>query len=87
MANYVWTELERQFVREHAGKLSDQEGARQLSEIMRRKITIHAYRKQRQKMGIKKEPGRGVCEIKRSMTPEGEATEAAKRREEMGDRA
>ena len=64
MPNVVWTELERQYIRSNADKMSDEEGARTLSGIVRRKISVHAWRKQRQSLGIKKESGRGVCRIK-----------------------
>jgi len=61
--NSVWNEVERQFIRDNAGKITDEEGARLLSEIAGRAITIHAWRKQRQKLGLKKAPGRGVCKL------------------------
>ena len=41
----------------------DKEGAEQLSRITGRRVTLHAWRKQRQKMGISKMPGRGICRI------------------------
>ena len=63
--NQIWSEAERQFIRENAGILTDKTGAEQLSRITRRKVTIHAWRKQRQKMGISKKPGRGICKIKK----------------------
>ena len=63
--NQVWTEQEKLFIRENSSILTDKEGAEQLSNIVGRKITIHAWRKQRQKMGITKMPGRGICEVKR----------------------
>jgi len=68
MPNVVWTELERQYIRTNASKMSDEEGARTLSGIVRRKISVHAWRKQRQSLGIKKESGRGVCKIKEDST-------------------
>jgi len=61
--NEVWNESERTFVRENAGVLTDKEGAEQLSRITGRRVTLHAWRKQRQKMGISKMPGRGICRI------------------------
>ena len=61
--NSVWNEIERQFIRENAGNVTDENGARLLSEIAGRTITVHAWRKQRQKMGLKKAPGRGVCKL------------------------
>ena len=61
--NQIWSEVERKFVRDNAGILTDKQGAEQLSRITGRKVTIHAWRKQRQKMGISKLPGRGICRI------------------------
>ena len=68
--NQVWSEVERKFVRDNAGILTDKEGAAQLSRITGRKVTIHAWRKQRQKMGISKMPGRGICKINYSKEEE-----------------
>jgi hypothetical protein len=67
--NAVWNEMERQFIREHAGVLTDEDGARKLSVLANRTISKHAWRKQRQKMGIRKSPGRGVCAIARVEVP------------------
>ena len=61
--NQVWSEAEKQFIRDSAGKLTDEAGAVELSKVCGRIITVNAWRKQRQKMGIKKNPGRGVCSI------------------------
>jgi len=65
--NEVWNEAERTFVRDNAGVLTDKDGAEQLSRITGRLVTLHAWRKQRQKMGISKMPGRGICRIKRGV--------------------
>jgi len=68
--NKVWSETEKQFIKENASRLSDEMGAAKLSEIVARNITVHAYRKQRQCMGIRKKPGRGVCAVEmRDMGP------------------
>ena len=63
--NQIWSEAERQFIRENAGILTDKAGSEQLTRITGRKVTIHAWRKQRQKMGISKKPGRGICKIQK----------------------
>lgn len=84
MANRLWTNLEREFVRKNVEVLTDEEGAKKLGEISGRKITVHAYRKQRQMMGIKKKPGRGICEILTDSSKLGEAVfVAAKRPDEI----
>lgn len=69
--NQVWSEMEREFIRNNASLITDKQGAEKLSQITGRRVTIHAWRKQRQKMGISKMPGRGICRIRRSHT-EGE---------------
>jgi hypothetical protein len=67
MSNNVWNEMEREFVEKNAGLITDKEGAKQLSSMTGRNITVHSYRKQRQKLGLKKNPGRGVCSLSRNM--------------------
>ena len=64
--NQVWTEAEKAFIRDTAGNLTDEQGAVELSKVCGRTITVDAWRKQRQKMGIKKLPGRGVCKVQDS---------------------
>jgi len=61
--NQIWSEAERKFIQDNAGILTDKEGAAQLSRITGRRVTIHAWRKQRQKLGISKMPGRGICKV------------------------
>lgn len=63
--NQVWNDVERQFIRDNAGRITDEEGARLLSDVAGRAITIHSWRKQRQKLGLKKSPGRGVCKLEK----------------------
>lgn len=61
--NKVWKDHERQFIKDNAGKMKDKEIAIKLTQISGRTITIQAVRKQRQKMGITKERGRGICKV------------------------
>ena len=68
--NQVWTEAERQFIKDSAGTLTDEAGAIELSKVCGRIVTVNAWRKQRQKMGIKKNPGRGVCSVKQEREKE-----------------
>jgi hypothetical protein len=63
--NKVWTETEELFIREHADKLTDKDGAKQLGDIVGRPISINAWRKKRQKLGLAKAPGRSVCKLVR----------------------
>ena len=66
--NQVWSEAEKQFIKDSAKTLTDEVGAIELSKVCGRIITVNAWRKQRQKMGIKKKPGRGVCSVRESET-------------------
>lgn len=61
--NEVWTETEKNFIKDTANRLTDEAGAIELSKVAGRTITVDAWRKQRQKLGIKKKPGRGVCVV------------------------
>lgn len=67
--NQVWSAIEEQFIKENAGKVTDEVGAAQLSQIVGRLISVHSWRKKRQKLGITKLPGRGVCKIKQERHP------------------
>lgn len=61
--NKVWSEEERAFIKTHVEKYTDKEGAEKLSEITNRKISIGAYRKKRQEMGLRKMCGRGISRL------------------------
>jgi|TARA_R100000008_G_C3447759_1_gene97781 hypothetical protein len=63
--NTVWTEEEKDFVRQNANILTDKQGSEQLSRITGRNVTLNSWRKQRQKLGISKMPGRGICEVRK----------------------
>lgn len=68
--NSVWTDGEREFVRQNADRLTDATGAAQLSSIVGRNITVYSYRKQRQNMNVVKKHGRGVNAVNRERTIE-----------------
>lgn len=59
--NIKWTEGEKEFIRQNANALKDRELAEKLTAMSSRNITLDAVRKVRQKLGITKLPGRGVC--------------------------
>ena len=61
--NKVWQEHERQFIRDNANTMKDRELAAKLSKITGRNVTVQAVRKQRQKLGIQKVQGRGLCAV------------------------
>jgi hypothetical protein len=63
MGNQIWSESDRHYVRENADRFTDAQGAAELSRITGRVISTFAWRKQRQKMGIRKKRGRGISEV------------------------
>ena len=66
--NIKWTEKERQFIIDNAATMKDKDLAEKISQMADRTVTLDAVRKVRQKLGIKKKRGRGICEIRQ--TPE-----------------
>ena len=63
--NNVWTDQEKDFVKQNASILTDKQGSEELSRITGRNITLNSWRKQRQKLGIAKMPGRGICRLRK----------------------
>tara|TARA_Y100000296_G_scaffold76262_1_gene96729 strand:+ start:4702 stop:4956 length:255 start_codon:yes stop_codon:yes gene_type:complete len=61
--NIKWSEKEKDYIRENAATMKDVDIADELTLIAGRVITLDAVRKVRQKMGIMKKPGRGVCGV------------------------
>ena len=59
--NIKWTENEKKYIKENAHCMKDVEIAKSLTEMSGRKVTLQAVRKMRQKLGVKKKCGRGVC--------------------------
>ncbi len=59
--NKVWMESEKQYIRDNANKKKDVELSKELTKMTGRVVSLQAVRKQRQKMGLGKKPGRGVC--------------------------
>ena len=54
---------QKELIREYAGKMTDSQLSFFLSSLLKRKVSISSVRKQRYKMDIKKEHGRGICKI------------------------
>jgi hypothetical protein len=61
--NIHWTEAERQFIAANAARMKDDEIALTLSKHLGRYVSVHAVRKVRQMLGIRKKCGRGVCGV------------------------
>ena len=59
--NIKWTDEDRQFIKDNAAFMKDADIAKELTEKTGRKVTLDAVRKVRQKLGIKKRHGRGIC--------------------------
>jgi len=68
--NKIWSEAEKQYVKDNAGKMRDQDIATELTKKSGRKVSLQAVRKQRQKLGIAKKPGRGICSVVQGKVPQ-----------------
>lgn len=62
--NKVWTEAQKAFIRDNAEKMLDKDMAAHLQNVLGRKVSLQAVRKQRQKLGLHKESGRGKSKLK-----------------------
>ena len=62
--NIKWLESERQYIRDNCDEMKDVDIAKELTRMTqgrRDPVSLQAVRKQRQKMGLSKIPGRGKC--------------------------
>ena len=59
----VWSEIEKNFIREHIG-MKDIDVLAYLTKITGRNISLGSLRKQRQRMGLYKESGRGLSKLR-----------------------
>lgn len=66
--NKVWLESERQYIRDNSNEKKDVEIAKELTRMTGRNVSLQAVRKQRQKMGLNKMPGRGICGLVKNVT-------------------
>ena len=62
--NRKWNDAERNFIVENAHRLTDRDIADRLTRSTERSISLDAVRKTRQRLGIIKKSGRGICELK-----------------------
>ena len=63
--SYVWNAERRHFIRQHAGEMTDDILAGEMTRRFGYKFSIAAVRLQRRALGIQKENGRGRCKIKK----------------------
>ena len=68
MPNNKWTQYEKQFIAENAATMTDEQLANELTATAARVGSSRIYtqksaRLMRQRLGIKKKNGRGVCAI------------------------
>ena len=61
--NQIWTDAETDYILANAGRLKDFELAEQLTQLSGRPVTLAAVRQKRQRLRLKKRPGRGRCEL------------------------
>ena len=62
--NKVWSESEKKYLMDNCGVVKDTVLASQMSTMTGRKISVQSLRKQRQKLGLLKKPGRGKCQLR-----------------------
>lgn len=68
--NKKWTNAEKEYIKANAHRLYDRELASRLSEMSGRRVTLDSVRKVRQKLGVKKSRGRGLCNLQKGMPDE-----------------
>ena len=61
--NIKWSEDEKDLIRANAAIMKDLELAEYMTIYAGRLVTLDAIRKVRQKLGIAKKPGRGICGV------------------------
>ena len=61
--NIKWSEDEKDLIRANAAVMKDLELAEYMTIYTGRLVTLDAIRKVRQKLGIAKKPGRGICGV------------------------
>lgn len=64
--NVKWSENEKNYIRDNAHRMKDKEIAEALTEQSGRQVTLQAVRKMRQKLGVKKKCGRGICKLEKN---------------------
>ena len=69
--NRIWSETDKEFIRQNVQFFTDDMMSVKLSQIKGKHVSVHAVRKMRQSMGLKKSPGRGVCRLAEA-SPKGE---------------
>lgn len=65
----TWKNSELQLIKDKAGTLKDKELAQELSTLLGKTVSVQSVRKQRQKLGLVKQSGRGKCAIKSASNP------------------
>lgn len=58
-----WTTEEHNFIKNNSSTLTDHNLALAFSKAFGRTVNVDCIRKQRQRLGIKKRGGRGICSI------------------------
>jgi len=64
--NIKWSPEDRQFIRDNAHCMKDKDIAAEITLRSGRFVSLGAVRKMRQRMGVTKKSGRGVCKLRES---------------------
>lgn len=62
--NKTWDDKAVKYLKDNAAKMRDEDIAAELSKVSGRVFTKKAVKLKRQRLGIEKECGRGVCKVK-----------------------
>jgi len=63
--SYVWNAARNDFIKRNAGLMKDEDLAVEMTRMFGHKFSVAAVRLQRRSLGVKKENGRGRCEVKK----------------------
>ena len=64
--NIKWSAEDRQFIKDNAHCMKDKDIAAEITLRSGRLVSLGAVRKMRQRMGVTKKSGRGVCKLRES---------------------
>jgi hypothetical protein len=61
--NIQWSDAENNFIKENAGIFKDTQLVMEIQRVFGKQVKLHQVTKQRQRLGIKKQKGRGICKV------------------------
>jgi len=64
VVNQTWTAAQIDYIRRHAATVTDENLVKDFNKMFGKNLSLDALRSKRLRMGIKKQPGRGVCKLR-----------------------